>query len=263
MVLGLSPRLEGEEGEAAESDLIGDRIDITLPGSQEELLHKIYEVGKPIVLILTGGSALSFTFAKENIPAILYVWYPGEEGGKAVADVIFGNYNPAGRLPVTFYKSIEQIPDVRDYNMEGRTYRYFNGEPLYPFGFGLSYSKFQYDSLKISPNKIKAGEKVKVTVKVKNIGNRAGDEVVQLYLKHPSTSFRIPIHELKGFKRISLNPNETKTVCFTLDQNSYRIINMEGEKTIHPGKTSIFVGGGQPNTPFSQDIKEGELIIEK
>lgn len=263
MVLGLSPRLEGEEGEASESDLVGDRIDITLPGSQEALLREIYKLGKPIVLILTGGSALSFMFAKEKIPAILYAWYPGEEGGKAVADVIFGDYNPAGRLPVTFYKSVEQLPDVRNYSMEGRTYRYFKGETLYPFGFGLSYSKFKYDSLKISPNKINLGEKVVVTINVKNIGDRAGEEVVQLYLKHPPTSFRIPTHELKGFKRIFLHPNESKTVSFTLDKNSYSLINMEGEKIVHPGKISIFVGGSQPNTLFSKGIMEGEMIIEK
>ena len=262
LVLGLSPRLEGEEGEATESDLVGDRIDITLPGSQEELLHEIYNLGKPIVLILTGGSALSFLFAKENIPAILYAWYPGEEGGKAVADVIFGNYNPAGRLPVTFYKSIEQLPNIRDYNMEGRTYRYFKGEALYPFGFGLSYTKFHYDSLKISPFKVNSGENVAVSINVKNIGDKVGEEVVQLYLKHPQTSFRMPIHELKGFKRISLKPNETKSVSFILNKDSYSIINMEGEKIVPSGNISLYVGGGQPNTPFSRGIMEGELIIE-
>jgi beta-glucosidase len=260
LVLGISPRLEGEQGEAVESDLQGDRYDIQLPGSQEELLMELYKLGKPIVLILTGGSALSFSFAKRNIPSILYAWYPGEEGGKAVADVIFGDYNPAGRLPVTFYKSIDQLPDFRNYSMEGRTYRYFEGEVLYPFGYGLSYTSFQYNSIQVFPTKIKPGEEVKVTIEVKNIGKIAGDEVSQLYIAHPSMSFRVPIRELKSFKRIFLEPNETKTITFTLDQNSYSFINMNGERSVQPGKISVFVGGYQPiqdNIPFLK----GDFLI--
>ncbi|MBY9017832.1 MAG: glycoside hydrolase family 3 C-terminal domain-containing protein [Candidatus Lokiarchaeota archaeon] len=246
MVLGISPRMEGEQGQAIESDLTGDRIDIGLPGSQNSLLKEIHEIGKPIVLILTGGSALSFEQAKEMIPAILFAWYPGEEGGIAVADVIFGDYNPAGRLPVTFYKSIDQIPDIRDYNMKGRTYRYFEGEPLYPFGFGLSYTSFHYDNLDLSSDEVRIGEDVSISVEVENTGNIFGEEVVQLYLSNASPKFTVPIRELKGFKRIQLDKNERKVVIFTLHPHDYSTVNMEGNRIVDPGEIIINVGGSQP-----------------
>jgi beta-glucosidase len=246
LILGISPRLEGEEGDAIESELRGDRLDISLPGSQEDLLKALYSQGKPIALILTGGSALSFNYAKDNIPSILYAWYPGEEGGKAVAEVIFGDYNPAGRLPVTFYKSNDDLPDVRDYNMVGRTYRYFDGEPLYPFGYGLSYTNFEYSSLKISSEEAKGGEPVKISVDVENIGKREGEEVVQLYLSQSPQSFRLPIRELRGFERICLGAREKKTVTFEINKKDYSIVNMEGERVIQPGKVTVFVGGSQP-----------------
>ena len=255
LVLGISPRLEGEEGQATESDLGGDRLDIKLPGSQEDLLKTIYDQNKPIVLILTGGSALSFNFAKEKIPSIIYAWYPGEEGGKAVAEVIFGDYNPAGRLPVTFYKSVDDLPEIRDYSMVGRTYRYFEGEPLYPFGYGLSYTKFKYSSLRISSEAVKGGESVKLSVNVENIGKREGEEVVQLYLSQSSQSFRLPIRELRGFKRIFLDVNKKKTVSFEINQKDYSIVNMEGERIIQSGKVTLFVGGSQPG--FAENPSEG------
>jgi beta-glucosidase len=262
LVLGISPRLEGEQGEAVESDLQGDRLDIKLPGSQDELLKELYNLGKPIVLVLTGGSALTFPFAKKNIPSILYAWYPGEEGGKAVTDVIFGDYNPAGRLPITLYNSIDQLPDVSDYSMEGRTYRYFRGDILYPFGFGLSYTNFMYGPIKIAPQRVKPGEKVTVSINVKNIGERSGEEVVQLYIKHPSMGFRMPIHELKGFQRIKLTPNQERAITFTLDKNSYSVIDMEGKKVMKSERIIVLVGGCQPNTSFSKMVTEGEFFIE-
>lgn len=246
LVLGISPRLEGEEGDAFEAELRGDRLDIGIPGSQVDLLKTLYKLERPIVLVLTGGSALSFMFAKENIPSIVYAWYPGEEGGKAVAEVIFGDYNPAGRLPVTFYKSNDDLPDIRDYSMVGRTYRYFEGEPLYPFGYGLSYTNFEYSSLKISSDEIQAGESVKVSIDVENIGKKGGEEVVQLYLSHSFQLFRLPIRELRGFKRISLGVRERKTVVFEINQKDYCIVNMEGERIIQPGIVTVFVGGSQP-----------------
>ncbi|MBY9003775.1 MAG: glycoside hydrolase family 3 C-terminal domain-containing protein [Candidatus Lokiarchaeota archaeon] len=246
MVLGISPRLEGEQGQAFESDLFGDRIDIGLPGSQNSLLKEIHEIGKPIVLILTGGSALSFEYAKEKIPAILFAWYPGEEGGKAVADVVFGDYNPAGRLPVTFYKNNDQIPDIRDYSMKGRTYRYFYGEPLYPFGFGLSYTNFHYENLDISTDKVKIGENVNISVEIENIGNISGEEVVQLYLSHSSPKYIVPIRELKGFRKLVLNKNEKKNVKFTLTPHDYSTVNMEGNRIVDPGEIMITIGGSQP-----------------
>ncbi len=246
MVLGISPRLEGEEGQAIESDLFGDRIDIGLPGSQNSLLKVIHNLGKPMVLILTGGSALSFVQAKEMIPAILFAWYPGEEGGKAVADVIFGDYNPAGRLPITFYKNVDQLPESRNYNMKGRTYRYFEGDPLYPFGFGLSYTNFHYENLDISTDKVRIGEDILISVELENTGGNFGEEVVQLYLSHTSSKYNVPIRELKGFRRIKLIKNERKVVKFTLHPHDYSTVDMEGNRIVDPGEIIITIGGSQP-----------------
>ena len=254
LVLGISPHLEGEEGEAFESELRGDRLDINLPGSQEDLLNAIYELERPIILILTGGSALSIVAAKEKVLSIVYAWYPGEEGGKAVAEVIFGDYSPAGRLPVTFYKSNDELPDIRNYSMVGRTYRYFEGEPLYPFGYGLSYTNFKYSSLKISPCEIKKGDSVKISVDLENIGKKGGEEVAQLYLSQNSQLFRLPIRELRGFQRMFLGVNEKKTITFEINQKDYAIVNLEGERTIQPGRVTISVGGSQPG--FAENPSE-------
>ncbi|MCJ7651036.1 MAG: glycoside hydrolase family 3 C-terminal domain-containing protein, partial [Candidatus Lokiarchaeota archaeon] len=262
MVLGISPRLEGEQGEAIESDLTGDRIDIGLPGSQNSLLKEIHELGKPIVLILTGGSALTFVQAKEMIPAILFAWYPGEEGGKAVADVIFGDYNPAGRLPVTFYKNIDQVPDIRDYSMKGRTYRYFKGDPLYPFGFGLSYTNFHYDNLDLSNDKVRIGEDVFISVVVENTGDIFGEEVVQLYLSYATSKFIVPIRELKGFRRIKLDRNEKKVVTFILHPHDYSTVNMEGNRIVDPGEIIITIGGSQPGfNEYNGNFVKGTLKL--
>ncbi|MHA1194755.1 MAG: glycoside hydrolase family 3 C-terminal domain-containing protein [Promethearchaeota archaeon] len=248
MVLGLSPRLEGEEGEAVESDLKGDRLNLNLPGSQEPLLKEIDSLGVPIILILTGGSALAVDYAKESVPAILESWYPGEEGGQAVAEVLFGLCNPAGRLPITFYKSTDQLPDFRDYSMQGRTYRYFEGEPLFPFGLGLSYTKFEYDNLIVDSKKVEIGEDIKLNFVVRNVGNIAGDEVIQLYLKHLNPSCRAPRIELKGFKRIFLNPNDEKKISFTLSRQDYCIVNDDGRRFVEPDTILITIGGTQPDT---------------
>src|SRR5258705_6562790 len=176
----------------------GDRTDIALPADQDELIKEVQALGKPAVVVLLGGSALAVNWANENVPAILESWYPGEEGGNAVADVLFGDYNPGGRLPVTFYKSVDQLPPFTDYSMQGRTYRYFKGEPLYPFGFGLSYSNFKYDNLQISAAKVKAGDAVTITALVENAGPLAGDEVAQLYVSDLAASVPVPIRSLAG-----------------------------------------------------------------
>ncbi len=262
MVLGISPRIESEEGQAVESDLRGDRIHLNLPEIQEELLKEIHNIGKPIILILTSGSALSVNFAKENIPAIIETWYPGEEGGTALVDVIFGDYNPAGRLPVTFYKSINQIPGFRDYSMVGRTYRYFKDEPLFSFGFGLSYTKFKYSNLQISPSKVKIDEKITISADIENIGDRLGDEVVQLYLNKGSISSEAPIRELQSFKRITLKKGERKTVSFILLPEQFSIFNENGEQIIRPGEIFITVGGCQPGySDTNINIVEGKFDI--
>ncbi|MGE5859335.1 MAG: glycoside hydrolase family 3 C-terminal domain-containing protein, partial [Ignavibacteria bacterium] len=263
---GITPQLEGEQMRVDyEGFSGGDRTSLDLPKVQENLLEQLYKTGKPVVLVLTGGSALSVNWAEENIPAILQVWYPGEEGGTALADVLFGDYNPAGRLPVTFYKSVDQLPAFEDYSMKGRTYRYFEGEPLYPFGYGLSYTKFKYSNL-VAPDSIKAGEDIKVSVEVQNIGQLEGDEVVQLYVKDPEASVPVPIHSLQGFKRVHLKPGETKIVEFILYPRQISIISIQNEEIKHivePGEIEIYTGGMQPNTkaPTTESIKRRLKII--
>src|SRR4029077_17394151 len=193
---------------------------IDLPAPQEELLEKIHAVGKPVVLVLMNGSALSINWADANLPAILEAWYPGEEGGTAVAGAIAGDFSPAGRLPVTFYKSVDQLPPFEDYSMAKRTYRYFDGEPLYPFGYGLSYTTFVYKNAKVNRGKISAKDAVTVSVDVTNSGPEAGDEVVQLYATHEGVA-GAPLRALRGFQRIHLDRGQTKTVTFQLHDRDF------------------------------------------
>ena len=194
----------------------GDRTDIELPAVQEKMLEALHATGKPVVLVLTTGSALGVRWAKETLPAILLAWYPGQQGGSAVADVLFGDTNPAGRLPVTFYESATQLPPFADYAMEGRTYRYFRGEPLYPFGHGLSYTRFEYSGLQLSPGQIGPSDRVSVSLAVKNAGERDGEEVVQLYTRRADAGRGAPLRQLRGFERVRLARGEERRVTFTL-----------------------------------------------
>jgi beta-glucosidase len=251
LVLGISAGLEGEEMTVnVEGFRGGDRTDIALPKVQEALLKAVVATGRPVVVVLLSGSALAVNWANDNAPAILQAWYPGGEGGTAIADVLFGDYNPAGRLPVTFYKSVDQLPPFTDYSMAGRTYRYFKGEPLYPFGFGLSYTKFAYGRLKIDSNSVKAGEPIKVSVDVTNVGDRDGDEVVQLYLTDVTASAPVPIRTLVGFDRISLRPREKRTVTFTITPRQMSLIDERGKRVIEPEEFVVSVGAGQANGRF-------------
>jgi beta-glucosidase len=247
MFLGISPLVEGEEMEVPfEGFLGGDRTDITLPKAQEQLLEQVSALGKPVVLVILNGSALAINWANDHVPAILDAWYPGEEGGAAIADVLFGDYNPAGRLPVTFYKSVDQLPPFTDYSMQGRTYRYFKGTPLYPFGFGLSYTNFKYDKLSLSARRVAAGQNLRITSEVVNAGDRAGDEVVQLYVTHPGASVPVPIRSLAGIQRVFLKPGEKRTVTFTLSPDQMSVIDDKGQRIVEPGEFLISVGGKQP-----------------
>ena len=244
--MGLHPRLEGEEMEVPVPGFKGgDRLTLDLPARQENLLKKIHELGKPIVLILLNGSALAINWAQKNLPAILEAWYPGQAAGTAIADVLFGDYNPAGKLPVTFYKSTDQLPPFSEYQMKGRTYRYFEDEPLYSFGFGLSYTKFNYSDL-VLPEQISNGENIEIAVKVQNSGNRDGEEVVQLYVRDVVASAPVPLHALQGFERIFLKAGEKKTVKFVLKPEQLSLITESGERVVEPGEFDIFVGGRQP-----------------
>lgn len=263
MVMGITPSVEGEEMDVqVEGFRGGDRTDIVLPKPQEELIKEVQALGKPVVLVLLGGSALAVNWANDNVPAILDAWYPGEEGGTAIADVLFGDYNPAGRLPVTFYKSVADLPAFTDYNMQGRTYRYFKGQPLYPFGFGLSYSSFKYDGLKLSSKSIHNGESVTVSVNVTNTSNRAGDEVVQVYLSNSTASVPVAIRSLAGVKRISLKPGEKQTVSFILKPEQMSVIDDNGKRVIEPGKFLVSVGGKQPGFSGSADVKTSGVVSE-
>ena len=246
LVLGLSQRLEGEEMSIKiEGFSGGDRTNLNLPAVQEKLLDAVAATGKPMIVVLTSGGALSVNKAHDKAAAVLLAGYGGQQGGNAVADVLFGDYNPAGRLPVTYYKSIDQIPPFENYDMTGKTYRFFTQEPLYPFGYGLSYTTFSYSNL-VLPEKATAGERISVTVNVTNTGKVEGDEVVQLYLTDEKASTVRPIRQLEGFSRVSLKPGESKVVEFGLEPRQFSIINKKNNRVIEPGYFIISVGGKQP-----------------
>ncbi len=245
MVLGLTPRLEGEEMKVpVEGFEGGDRVMLGIPQVQEDLLKKVVALGKPTVLVLLNGSAVAVNWAKDNVPAIVDAWYPGQAGGTAIADVLFGDYNPAGRLPVTFYKSADQIPPFTDYAMKGKTYRFFTGEPLFKFGYGLSYTTFIYGNM-VVPKQVKIGDSVKMSVDVTNTGSRDGEEVVQLYVKGRGTPGE-PIRSLEGFQRIALKKNQTKTVEFTLKPEQLSHVLADGRRITDAGTIEISIGGQQP-----------------
>ena len=200
----------------------------------------------PVVLVLTGGSPLAIPWAAANIPAIVQVWYPGEEGGNAGADVLFGDYNPAGRLPVTYVNGLDQLPPFREYAMAGRTYRYMKDKPLYPFGFGLSYSTFAYSNLTLDRAVVKADETIEVKVTVRNTGKLAGDEVVQMYIRDLAASVPVPRLHLEGFQRINLKAGARRVVSFTVTSAQLSVIDEQGRRKVEPGAFEISVGGGQP-----------------
>ena len=266
LMMGLSPRLEGEEMSVDVPGFKGgDRVELGLPREQEELLRVIVATKKPVALVLLNGSAVAVNWAAEHIPAIVETWYPGQAAGLALADVLFGNVSPAGRIPVTVYKSADQLPPFNNYNMEGRTYRYFKGEPLFPFGHGLSYTRFEYSNLK-TPLSVRAGDKVKISVDVKNVGARRGEEVVQLYVTEVAPSVPVPVRALEGFRRISLNPGEKKTVSFILEARQLSVINRQAKRVVESGTIEISLGGKQPgfkgiaDTPTS-GVLSGRFMV--
>jgi beta-glucosidase len=255
MVLGLSSRLEGEEMPVRiEGFAGGDRTTLDLPAVQQRLMEQVVAAakGKPVVLVLLNGSALSVGWADQNVPAILEAWYGGQAAGTAVGEVLFGDVSPAGRLPVTFYRSLDQLPPFDDYAMKGRTYRYFTGKPLYPFGHGLSYSRFEYAKLAL-PKKAAVGAPVTVSVEVRNAGQVAADEVVQLYVTDVEASGEVPLRALKGFERVSLQPGERRVVRFTLDERALSLVGKDGQRVVEPGRFGVAVGGKQPGLTGTAD----------
>ena len=245
-VMGITSQLEGEELQVTLPGFQGgDRTSLDLPKEEEVLLQALKDTGQPMVIVLMNGSALSVNWAEKNANAILEAWYPGEEGGAAIAETLAGVNNPAGRLPVTFYNGVQQLPRFADYSMKNRTYRYFTGDPLYPFGYGLSYSKFNYSGLKLSATALKAGEPLTAEADVKNVSDRDGDEVVELYLAFPDAP-GAPLRALRGFQRIHLQPSETRRVRFILNQRDLSMVNGAGDRIIAAGNYRVSVGGGQP-----------------
>jgi len=260
---GISPQLEGEEMPVTVPGFKGgDRTSIELPTVQTELMKALKATGKPVVFVMLTGSAIAIPWENENIPAIINAWYGGQSGGTAVADVLFGDYNPAGRLPVTFYKSDSDLPGFSDYSMKGRTYRYFNGEALYPFGYGLSYTQFKYTVTKV-PAAISKGKPVTVAFTLTNTGMKDGEEVAQLYITHQSSGMK-PIRALKGFQRVFLKAGETKKLLFTLTPEQLSLVNENGGLYQPSGKISISVGGGQPgvSNKISSNIVTKDITVQ-
>jgi beta-glucosidase len=260
LFMGLSPRLEGEEMKVrVEGFRGGDRLTLDLPQLQKDFIKKVYNTGKPVVLVLLSGSAVSINWEQENLPAIMQAWYPGQAAGTAIADALFGDYNPAGRLPVTFYKSVDQLPPFDDYVMEGKTYRYFEDEVLYPFGYGLSYTTFEYGEINLESNEITVDDDVVVSVNIENNGDMAGEEVVQLYVKSNLPQKGRPIKELKGFERISLQAGESKEVTFILTSDELSFWDVENDDyKVFPGEYEILVGSSSADA----DLTSTSFVIK-
>jgi len=244
---GINSFLEGEEGESLLSPQNGDRAEITLPQSQIDYIKELNIHGARIILILTGGSPIALGEIEDMVEAILYVWYPGMEGGRAVADVLFGDVSPCGKLPITFPKSLDQLPAFDDYSMNGRTYRYMTQEPLYPFGFGLSYSKFEYSELQLDKTNLAIGDSLNVSLTLTNSGDSDSAEVAQCYLSDLHASTLVPLHHLIGFERVTLKVGESKKLKFTITPEMMSFYNDEGKLTLEPGQFKLEIGGCSPS----------------
>jgi beta-glucosidase len=259
--VGLTARLEGEEMMVnAKGFSGGDRTDIVLPDVQEELIETLAKTGKPMVVVLLNGSALAVNWAQQNAKAILEAWYPGQSGGQAIAETLGGANNPAGRLPVTFYSGVAQLPPFEDYSMANRTYRYFKGKPLYSFGDGLSYTSFTYSHLRLSSQNVHAGDPLTVEADLENTGSIQGDEVAELYLAPPQTPVS-PALALAGFERLHLNPGETRHIAFHLDPRMLSEVDAEGVRAVSPGRYRVYVGGSLPGGDAAQMVKSEEFSI--
>jgi beta-glucosidase len=261
--VGLSPELEGEEMPVHVAGFDGgDRSAIELPAVQQQLLEAVAAKGKPVIVVMLNGSALAAKWAKEHAAAILEAWYPGEEGGTAIANTLAGDNNPAGRLPVTFYAATDQLPPFDDYALTNRTYRYFTGTPLWGFGYGLSYTNFKWSNIKLSTAKLAAGEPLMVDADVKNTGPMKGDAVSEIYLRAP-TSPNTPIHALVGFVRTPLDTGELQHVHVVIDPRSLSTVAADGKRSIKAGEYSIFLGGAQPGASDAGIARRFAIVGEK
>ncbi|MCI8307874.1 MAG: glycoside hydrolase family 3 protein, partial [Lachnospiraceae bacterium] len=242
---GLDPSLEGEEGDQGNEFASGDKPNLNLPGIQKDVLQAIYESGKPVVLVLLSGSAIAVPWADEHIPAIIQGWYPGAQGGRAIARVLFGDVNPEGKLPITFYRTTEELPDFRDYSMEGRTYRYMKNEALYPFGYGLSYTDYEISDVEADTNELGIENKVTISASISNTGAMDGAQTIQVYVKFLADG--APNFQLKALKKVWLRSGETKHVDFTLDADSFGLYVDDGVKVLSKGNYEVYVGMSQPD----------------
>lgn len=247
MCLGLDSMIEGEQGDAGNSDGAGDKLSLNLPGKQQKLLEKVIETGKPVIVVLGAGSALTLQGQEEKCSAILNAWYPGSHGGRAIADLIFGKCSPSGKLPVTFYKTTEELPEFTDYSMKGRTYRYMKGESLYPFGYGLTYSNVELSDLLVSEIN-KDFKDIDVSIRITNIGDFDIEEVVQCYIKDLESQYAVDNYSLSAFKRVALNKGESKIVKMKINKKSVEVVNNEGERILDSKKFKLFVGISQPDS---------------
>lgn len=243
--MGLDAGMEGEEGDAGNEYAGGDKPDLSLPGLQQEVLETIYESGKPVVLVLLSGSALAVTWADEHIPAILQGWYPGAEGGRAIAEILFGDYSPEGKLPVTFYRTTEELPAFTDYAMKNRTYRYMKQDALYPFGYGLSYTGFSLEKAKLSADVVCGGDAIRVKTTITNTGKVKGAETIQIYVK--VNGEETPNPQLKGLKKVELAPGESQEVEMILDDRAFALRDENGDLVLEKGTCQVYVGTHQPD----------------
>jgi len=263
LCLGLSPEIEGEEMPVViEGFDKGDRSDITLPKSQLKLVKEIYKLGKPTIVVLMNGSALAINWTAKNIPAILEAWYPGEFGGNAIADILFGDYNPSGKLPITFYKSVNDLPDFKNYDMENRTYKYYKGDVLFPFGHGLSYSDFKYSNFIVDEN-ISKDDVIELSVDIENNSEYTGDEVIQCYVTHLNNDIQSnPIRTLVHFEKVEIKSKEKLTVTIKIPPNKYQRINEKGKKVSESGKIQISIGGSQLIKNRNSNALAKQIIIK-
>lgn len=265
---GLDPGLEGEEGDQGNEFASGDKKDLNLPGIQGDIIKELYKSGKPVILVLLSGSALSVCWEEEHIPAIIQGWYPGAQGGRAIAEMIFGEYSPEGKLPVTFYRTTEELPEFTDYNMANRTYRYMEKEALYPFGYGLSYTDFELDNVSVSADEILPGKDITCTAEITNTGSLAGAETIQVYVKVKMDE--APNWQLKGLKKVSLQPGEKETVTVTLNDEAFGLYNNDGKLVLNEAEYELYVGTCQPDqrsiqltgkTPYRKVLRAKETVV--
>lgn len=260
LCLGLDSTIEGEQGDTGNSEAAGDKSDLNLPGKQQELLESVIETGTPVIVVLGTGSALTLNNVEEKCAAILNAWYPGSHGGRAVADILFGKCSPSGKLPITFYRGIENLPSFEDYSMNNRTYRYMNDESLYSFGYGLTYSNVELSSLKVKNNQDKYN--INIEIDIKNTGNYDIEEVVQCYIKDLESKYAVKNYSLANFKRVSLKCGETKTIKMSLNKRAFEVVDYEGNRVVDSKKFKLFVGVSQPDTRSIELLKKAPLEYE-